>query len=366
MDIDAQHYWEFEQTFINVKMFGTPEGYEVVAAIVAPTSLGADVTRLRIREVGSGQIAGRVVDRASRFWPSYESYMPPEYHLVQASLSEFSTFERDAQGVLRTPRDLVFDIVDSFGQPIGAGLYFTWYAARTLPMPGRENIVRVAGGVGPDGFLFGGAMWHARLEHLIRQYVGRSSSTLDRILDWGVGCGRIARHFLERGHRNLYGADIDSMNIEWLHDNFGWDGAVRVDFDPPMPYPDGHFDVVYGSSVFTHLSEKDHVSWLMEIARVLKPGGFAFLTVCTEPGVYITHYKEMTRSGEFLRRYLESGFFDFEAQNVGVDAGRAGYYRRVAHTRSFILRNWSRHFIIRRILPCYMEHQDLVILQNPN
>jgi SAM-dependent methyltransferase len=132
-----------------------------------------------------------------------------------------------------------------------------------------------------------------------------------------------------------------------------------------MPYPADHFDVVYGHSVFTHLSYEDHFNWLIEIRRVLKPGGFAFLTVCTEPGVYVTRYNDVTRNGEFLARYLEDGFYDFEVQNVGVDAGREGYYRLVAHTRGFILKNWSGHFTVRRILPCYMEHQDLVILQKP-
>ena len=192
MDIGVQPSMEFEHTYINLKISGTPKGYDVVAGVVVPTSLGADVTGLRIREHGSGRIAGRVTDEASHFWEAFASHLPPGFHLVQANLSEFSTFERDTEGILRTPRDLVFDIVDSFGRPVGAEQYFTWYAARTLPMPAQENIVRVAGDVGPDGFLFGGAMWHSRLERLILLYLGRAPSTLDRILDWGVGCGQIA------------------------------------------------------------------------------------------------------------------------------------------------------------------------------
>ena len=313
--------------------------------------------------VFSGQIAGQVADQTCGFWQTFASYLPPHFHLVQAPLDKFSTFERDPQNILRTPRDLHFDVVDGFGRPIGDDLNFSWYAARTLPMPERDNIVRVAGDVGPDGFLLGGAMWHSRIECLIQRYVGRAPSTLDRILDWGVGCGRIARHFLERGQRNLYGADIDTVNVQWLRENLNWNEAIRIDFDPPMPYPPDHFDVVYGHSVFTHLSYDDQFVWLSELRRVLKPGGFAFVTACTEPGVYLTRYQNVMRSPDFLSKYLDTGFYDFEAQNVGVDVGREGYYRLVAHSRRFILENWSRYFCIRRILPCFMEHQDLVILE---
>ena len=70
-----------------------------------------------------------------------------------------------------------------------------------------------------------------------------------------------------------------------------------------MPYPANYFDVMYGHSVFTHLAEKDHFNWLMEVERVLKPGGFGFFTVCTEPGVYITRYNP-TASLILLNRAL--------------------------------------------------------------
>jgi len=130
-----------------------------------------------------------------------------------------------------------------------------------------------------------------------------------------------------------------------------------------MPFPDEYFDVVYGHSVFTHLSQNDHFAWLGEIRRVLKIGGYGFLTVCSEPGVYVTRHADATTNLEFLEEFRTVGCYDFEAQNVGVDAGREGYYRLVAHTQNYILKHWSRYFTIRRIIPCFMEHQDLIILE---
>lgn len=45
-----------------------------------------------------------------------------------------------------------------------------------------------------------------------------------------------------------------------------------------FPYPDGSFDVVFATSVFTHLLPPGTRRYLAEAARVLKPGGFFFAT----------------------------------------------------------------------------------------
>jgi len=47
---------------------------------------------------------------------------------------------------------------------------------------------------------------------------------------------------------------------------------------PGLPYPDGHFDLVYAMSVFTHIVE-DWAGWLLELRRVLAPGGILLATV---------------------------------------------------------------------------------------
>ncbi len=282
---------------------------------------------------------------------------------MEAWLSQFAAFTRDPDGVPRTTTDVILSVVDGAGRPFVSGADFAWAARRTLPMPAYENILRVAGNVGYDGFLFGGATWYHRLTDLTRRYVGRDIATLDAILDWGVGCARIARHFLERGARNIYGADIDRVNIAWCNEILDWDGAIHVDFDPPMPWPDGFFDLVYGHSVFTHLALDDQFRWLAELRRILKPGGFAFVTICSEAGVYMSRWHQVHDRPEVAERFFVDGFYDFEAQPVGVDAGREGYYRLVAHTRRFIAEHWSKSFLVRRILPCYFDHQDLIILQ---
>lgn len=353
----------FSSTYCLLNIFGTPEGFDVVGAAVLPATFASDAGGLRIRCGRTGKIAGRVVDSSESPWPKqFADNLPPAIHTIRADLADFCEFERHAvTGGPIVAHDLLFEVVDSFGEKIAADLDFAWYCRNTLPMPPAENIARVVGKVGPTGFLFGGATWHARLEKLIRRYLGRESRELERILDWGVGCGRIARHFLERGQTNLYGADIDQVNIDWLHANFGWRDAQRIDFDPPMPYPDNNFDVIYAHSVFTHLTYASHVQWLGELRRVLKPGGMAFLTVTTEDGLYLVRYRQ--HEGELSRLFAAGGFLDAADQShVGVDAGKEGYYRLVFHSRRFILDNWKSFFAVQRIMPCYVGAQDLVIV----
>jgi SAM-dependent methyltransferase len=50
---------------------------------------------------------------------------------------------------------------------------------------------------------------------------------------------------------------------------------------PSLPLPDASCDLVCAFSVFTHIDEFER-SWIAELARVLKPGGVAYLTVHTE------------------------------------------------------------------------------------
>jgi SAM-dependent methyltransferase len=360
---DPRGLFDFSDFYCNIKFFGTPNDYDVVAAVLLPECFGTDVESLRIRSRDTGKVSGAVVtDRTSHWSRIYAALLPPQFRIVQAKLTDFSTFQRDVENTLHLPQDLHLEVVDASDKPIVENLHFTWYSRCTLPLPAQQNIIRVAGDVGNDGFLLGGATWHNRLELLVQRHMGRETKDLERILDWGVGCGRIARHFLERGHRNIFGADIDDLNIQWLRSNFGWKDAIRVDFDPPMPYPDGHFDLVYAHSVLTHLSYADQFRWLEEIKRILKPGGMAFLTVSAEAGFYVSRYEDTKKP--IMDEYLRGGFVDVENQSyTGVDEGREGYYRLVFHTRQFVMEKWGSILSVKRIMPCYIDFQDLVILR---
>lgn len=100
-----------------------------------------------------------------------------------------------------------------------------------------------------------------------------------RALDFGCGAGRVLRHFnAEAAEAELHGCDIHEESIAWARRelappfHFEVNGAL-----PPLPYPDEHFDLIYGVSVFTHITDA-WPEWLLEMHRLLKPDGRLFLT----------------------------------------------------------------------------------------
>lgn len=117
----------------------------------------------------------------------------------------------------------------------------------------RESIVRVL----PDGYAFEGR----------------------RLLDFGCGAGRTLRHFLgEAESAEVWGCDIDEESVEWLQANLCPPLHVfRNDPEPPLPFADGHFDVVWALSVFTHIVD-NWAAWLLELHRVLADDGFLIAT----------------------------------------------------------------------------------------
>ena len=116
------------------------------------------------------------------------------------------------------------------------------------------------------------------------------------ILDVGCGQGRMARPlvgFLNGG--SYTGFDIVSGGIQWCRQhyadvpNFTFEhvpvfnrrynrgGTVKAS-EFVFPYENGRFDMIFLTSVFTHMFAQDVENYLSEIARVLKPGGSCLIT----------------------------------------------------------------------------------------
>jgi len=100
------------------------------------------------------------------------------------------------------------------------------------------------------------------------------------ILDWGCGTGRIIRHFPSvAGLNNLYfGCDYNKNYINWCSTNLDNIAFKLNRLNPPLDYQNNSFDIIYGISIFTHLSEDLHYQWMKELTRVLKSNGILFIT----------------------------------------------------------------------------------------
>ena len=104
-------------------------------------------------------------------------------------------------------------------------------------------------------------------------------------MDFGCSSGRVLRHFVpemkEHGWK-VSGVDVSARRIEWMRRNFPPEFQVYTGMAlPHLPFESNSFDVIYGLSVFTHLKYLWD-PWLLELRRVLKPGGLLIQTIHTE------------------------------------------------------------------------------------
>ena len=173
-----------------------------------------------------------------------------------------------------------------------------------VPVPPRALVVRVAGTADLDWFLESGR----RAAESIREAVERDGARLEeleRILDFGCGCGRVTRHWAALDGPALHGTDSDGRAIDWCRLNLRFAAFDTNGPAPPLRFADASFDLVYGLSVLTHLTQDLQRAWLAELRRVLRPGGRLLLSVHGE------HYlprlsareKASFRAGELVVRW---------------------------------------------------------------
>ena len=105
-----------------------------------------------------------------------------------------------------------------------------------------------------------------------------------KVLDLGCGVGRHTIFFSSIGY------DVSAMDIseeavrktkEWL-DEEGLKAKVETGKMTDLPYPDDNFDLVVAFNVIYHAYKHDIIKTISEISRVLKSGGYLFLTLLTK------------------------------------------------------------------------------------
>ena len=132
----------------------------------------------------------------------------------------------------------------------------------TPPVPPPELLARI-GEESAESYLGAGRAIKTDVEALTGPLDDRS------VLDFGCGCGRVLRHL---GGAPV-GVDIDAEAVAWVNANLGPSATAKTIREaPPLPFDDASFDVVVAVSVITHLTDL-WAEWLLELHRVLKPGG---------------------------------------------------------------------------------------------
>lgn len=241
----------------------------------------------------------------------------------------------------------------------------SWYicdAEREGAFPDEERRFRVIGNKDLDGFILTGLTDFKRLDAAARNLTGKGFAGCPRILDWGCGCGRLARYSARLPNVALTGCDIDADNVAWCGEHLAG-RFVSTTLHPPLPFPDASFDLVYGVSVFTHLREPLQDAWLAELERITAPGAVLLMTV---HGRTALDYAGLTPAdfATLAQRIGDQGLY-VSSTNSQIDghAEHDGEYVNVFHDMDYLRARWSRRFDIVAILPGYIYTHDLVVLR---
>jgi SAM-dependent methyltransferase len=146
-----------------------------------------------------------------------------------------------------------------------------------LPVPPPRLIMRVAGTTDLDWFLQGGRL----AADGIRSAVTRHRTQVEELralLDFGCGCGRVLRTWASLDGTLVAGSDTNRDAVDWCRHNLPFAELATNGLRPPLAFADDRFDLVYALSVFTHLPEELQRPWLLELVRVLAPGGLVLLS----------------------------------------------------------------------------------------
>ncbi|MEN3940936.1 class I SAM-dependent methyltransferase [Prosthecobacter sp. SYSU 5D2] len=103
------------------------------------------------------------------------------------------------------------------------------------------------------------------------------------LFDGGAGSGEFVRRCIELGFDEAIALEYDEENYARLQANAGRLPQVRTMRESllDIPLPDASVDVVLSTQVLEHITNHERAA--AELCRILKPGGFAVITVPRPP-----------------------------------------------------------------------------------
>ncbi|MEM7546026.1 MAG: class I SAM-dependent methyltransferase [Pseudomonadota bacterium] len=195
----------------------------------------------------------------------------------------------------------------------------------------------------------------------------RLNVPVGRYLDMGCASGRVIRHFaFQNPEIETYGCDINRAHVEWVQRYLPENLTVFQNHSiPTLPLPDESFDMISAFSVFTHI-EAFETSWLMELRRLLRPGGIAWITVHSEKT-----WEDMTEDWPLYKALKNHPKFKGLDQSKPMPEdrmvfrwkGEKSYSSNVFYSFEYLNKYWNRYLKIvevHRRLPVF---QDVIIVQ---
>lgn len=194
------------------------------------------------------------------------------------------------------------------------------------------------------------------------------------VLDFGCGAGRQLLHLLGwYPNLKVYGNDIDGDCVAYVQRTFPTVDAHTSDFDPPLKFPDGMFDVIYSVSIFSHVSQDDALPWLKEMSRITRPGGVVLLTFNSSHALTVSHEIWHART-ELTHAALDQEGYLFDGKEISEESSSEDYfgkkgrgvkrvYGEAYYSHAGFADLASQFFDVRKFYPAVIDRlQDLAVL----
>jgi len=250
-------------------------------------------------------------------------------------------------------------------QPLRYSFQHDWFypdERRYPALPDPERMFRVMGATSTTQFRLSGFTDFNKFQRLLAAIGAGDLARLRRVLDWGVGCGRVARYFGAVPGIEFCGVDVDADNVDWCSRNLP--GRYRkVPLRPPAPLDAASFDLIYGISVLTHLHERDQRAWLAELHRLAAPGAIVLLSF---HGTTVANYAglPLTTLDAYLDAVAREGFVvtgDNDQIRDFID--EPDYYVDSSHSDAYVRRVWGEYFDVVDTVPGMTATHDLAVLR---
>lgn len=243
-------------------------------------------------------------------------------------------------------------------------------ARDNMPLPALEDREYYHPGREYDYWLSGLRDYFSVSQELDR--IGAPLCTGQSVFEWGAASGRALRHFVAQDDNDyrLFASDMNSNHVEWILRYFP-PGVLAFEASafPFLPLEDNSMDVVMAFSVFTHIDEYE-MAWIMEMRRILKPGGVAYLTFQSE------HTWGTLHEGHFLYQHLKNNESKLGGRRIVPELFSQpmpepkmvfrfldnNVYNTVVFTSfDYVRSRWGRCFSRLEILPGAHEFQDVAL-----
>ncbi len=148
----------------------------------------------------------------------------------------------------------------------------------------------------------------------------------------------------------FHGCDIDEPAIAWATEHLSPPFRLFLSREvPPLERPNASFDLIWATSVFTHLVHETWSRWMIELHRLLRPGGILMASYLGQ------------RQSWILGEPWDDRRVGMNVINAGLDWDWGGPF--VFHSEWWLRAHWGRAFEIVSIEEEALDQQGLVVMR---